>query len=258
MASNNTTAHKAYREFLKANAWEQRQNFRSDQQKGVPVPPLQKPYPEDAALVDLVSPEELTVGEAPLKDVIAARESRRRFKEEALTLEELSFLLWATQGVRDVLQGGHALLRTVPSAGARHAFETYVFVQRVEGLDQGLYRYLSLEHQLFFLYDEPDLAERMIDACYGQRVVGNSAVTFVWAALPYRMEWRYSILSPKLIALDAGHVCQNLYLASEALGLGTCAIGAYHQAKMDAVLGVDGEDEFAVYVAPVGRVTREG
>jgi SagB-type dehydrogenase family enzyme len=256
MTSNSTT-NEAYREFLKANAWEQQQNFRSDQQKGVPVPPLQKPYPEDATLIDLVPPEEITVGEAPLKAVVADRESRRRFTEEALTLEELSFLLWATQGVRDVLPGGRALLRTVPSAGARHAFETYLFIHRAEELERGLYRYLSLEHKLYFLYDEPDLAERVSDACYGQRFVGNSAVAFIWAALPYRMEWRYSILSPKLIALDAGHVCQNLYLACEALGLGTCAIGAYHQAKMDAVLGVDGEDEFAVYVAPVGKITQE-
>jgi nitroreductase len=58
----------------------------------------------------------------------------------------------------------------------------------------------------------------------------------------------------KLIALDAGHVCQNLYLAVEAIGAGTCAIDAYDQDKMDALLGVDGKDGFAIHVAPVGKI----
>jgi SagB-type dehydrogenase family enzyme len=84
--------------------------------------------------------------------------------------------------------------------------------------------------------------------------VEGSAVTFVWTAIPYRTAWRYSILSPKIIAQDSGHVCQNLYLACEAIGAGTCAIGAYDQAKMDAALNLDGEREFTIYVAPVGKI----
>ena len=76
----------------------------------------------------------------------------------------------------------------------------------------------------------------------------------MWTVIPYRTEWRYSFISPKIIALDAGHVCQNLYLACEAIGAGTCAIGAYNQAALDALLGVDGIEEFAIYVAPVGKV----
>jgi len=78
-----------------------------------------------------------------------------------------------------------------------------------------------------------------------------------WAELgweQYRTEWRYTIIAPKIIALDAGHVCQNLYLASEAIGAGTCAIGAYTQDMMDANLGVDGKDEFVIYIAAVGKV----
>ena len=76
---------------------------------------------------------------------------------------------------------------------------------------------------------------------------------FIWTTIPNRMEWRYSVVSHKIIALDAGHVCQNLYLACESIGCGTCAIGAYDQEKMDKFLGVDGEEEFAIYAAPVGR-----
>jgi nitroreductase len=94
-------------------------------------------------------------------------------------------------------------------------------------------------------------------ACNNQLFVGKGAATFVWTVVPYRTEWRYAFLSPKIIAQDAGHLCQNLYLACEAIGAGTCGIDAYDQAKLDALLGVDGRDEYAVYAAPVGKVTPE-
>ena len=81
-----------------------------------------------------------------------------------------------------------------------------------------------------------------------------AAVTFIWTAVPYRMEWRYSLAAHKVIALDAGHVCQNLYLACEAVGAGTCAIAAYDQQELDELLGLDGDTEFAVYLAPVGKI----
>jgi SagB-type dehydrogenase family enzyme len=68
------------------------------------------------------------------------------------------------------------------------------------------------------------------------------------------MEWRYSVAAHRVILIDAGHVCQNLYLACQAIGAGTCAIAAYDQNKMDEFLKVDGKDEFVVYLAPVGKV----
>ncbi|NOX45153.1 MAG: SagB/ThcOx family dehydrogenase [Caldiserica bacterium] len=188
-----------------------------------------------------------------LREVIARRRSRRRFSPDPLTLEELSFLLWATQGVHGVIREGAATRRTVPSAGARHPFETYLSIHRVEGLVPGLYRYLPLDHKLALLREDPGLPGKIAGAALGQRFVGEAAVVFVWAAVPYRTEWRYGVRSHKVIAIDVGHICQNLYLACEALGLGTCAVAAYSQGDMDGLLGVDGEEEFTVYLAPVGR-----
>ena len=82
----------------------------------------------------------------------------------------------------------------------------------------------------------------------------DPAVYFIWTAIPYRTEWRYSSASAKLVALDAGHLCQNLYLACEAVSCGTCGIGAYDQKKCDSFVKADGKDEFVVYLAPVGKV----
>jgi SagB-type dehydrogenase family enzyme len=189
----------------------------------------------------------------PLIETIEKRRSRRKFTSEALTLEELSFLLWATQGVSRIFREGEATLRTVPSGGARHPFETYLLTNRVEDLKQGLYRYLPLDHKLCLENADADLVEKVHVASY-QQFVEDCAVAFIWTVIPYRTEWRYDFISAKIIALDAGHMCQNLYLACEAIGAGTCAVGAYDQDALDAALAVDVEEEFAIYMAPTGKI----
>ncbi len=243
------------REFLKAYGWSRRGT--SDQQKGVPMPAIQKALPENAQTLNLVDPAEFKVGNVAVLDVIKKRQSRRRFTNEPLTLEELSYLLWATQGLRAAHRDGRPSFRTVPSAGARHPFETYVAVHRVEGLEPGLYRYLPRDHKLCLIYQSDSLPDVVTEACIGQRFVAEAAAVFVWTVIPYRAEWRYAVASHKHIALDPGHVCQNLYIAAESIGAGTCAIGAYDQDAMDRMVGVDGEDEFVIYAAPVGKVPKE-
>ena len=245
---------KAGRNFLTSGPWEDWKNLDLDQGKDIPPPPMQQECPEGAEVVELVPPDKLTLGTAPLLDVINQRRSRRVYTSEALTFEELSFLLWTTQGVQEVVRGGAGTLRTAPSGGARHALETYVVVNRVDSLKQGLWRYQPLDHQMCLLREDADLPVQLAAACCGQKFIGEGAVVFAWTSVPYRMEWRYGILSHKVIALDAGHVCQNLYLAAESLGAGTCGIGAYSQTQVDALLGVDGDDELTVYLAPVGKV----
>ena len=237
---------------LKAHLWQLWDRLDTDQKLGKPNPPIQSPVPEDAPRFELPAVEATGLGEITLRAAIQRRQSHRSYKADPLNLDELSFLLWATQGVRDTVQGGAVVRRVVPSAGSRHPFETYLLVQRVDGLEMGIYRYLSLEHQLCLLRTVPDLPERSKAACAS--FAAEAAVVFAWTALPYRTEWRYGAIAPKLITLDAGHLCQNLYLAVEAIGAGTCAVAAYNQDEMDLLLGVDRVDEFTIYCAPVGKV----
>jgi SagB-type dehydrogenase family enzyme len=245
---------KQYRLFLKDSIRKRIDFSRTAQNRGIDVPPIEKPYAADAVRIDLVKPGEWKhiVG-IDLSTAIGNRQSRRVYQKKPLTLEEVSFLLWATQGVRGKMAGGHAY-RTVPSAGGRHALETYLVVLNVNGLDPGIYRYLPLSHQLLFEFTEEHLARKMVDAAFGQVYPGQAALTFIWTAIPYRMEWRYDLAAHKVIAIDVGHVGQNLYLACEAIGAGTCAIAAYDQEALDRLLRVDGEEEFAIYLAPVGKV----
>lgn len=242
-----------YRSFLKDTIRKRIDFSKTDQNRGCDPPPIQKPVPDGAVTIDLV-PVGAVKGMASLglAEAIGNRRSRRTFIDLPLRADELAFLLWATQGVRGRIDRGHAY-RTVPSAGCRHALETYLCVLAVEGLERGVYRYLPLEHQLLFEFTEDRLPEKIVEAVFGQPYPGNAAATFIWTAVPYRMEWRYDLAAHKVIAIDAGHVCQNLYLACEAIGLGTCAIAAYDQEAMDRFLRIDGIDEFALYLAPVGR-----
>lgn len=229
-----------------------------DQYRGVPAPPLEKPFAAGAHRIDLCPPGQWrNIADVGLQAAIGRRRSRRSYSPAPLGMDELAFLLWATQGVCGQLDSA-TVLRTVPSAGARHALETYVCAFRVEGIPPAVYRYLPLEHQLLFEFHEEGLEAKLAAAAGGQTFVGRSAATLVWTAVPYRMEWRYGPAAHKAIALEAGHVCQNLYLACEAISAGACAVGIYHQTPMDRLLRIDGKDEFAVYLAAVGKLPGSG
>jgi len=224
----------------------------TDQNKGIPAPPLQKPYQPDQTLISLPSPEDWPLNyDISLRTAISRRKSRRSFTPEPLLLDELAFLLWATQGIRQQINES-AAYRMVPSAGCRHCFETYLSVSNVQDLSTGVYRYLPVMHSLVF-ENENNQPGVLKNAALNQSFVEKAPVTFIWTCLPCRMEWRYGLCAHRVIAMDAGHVCQNLYLACEAIHAGTCAIAAFHQNKMDQFAGVDGDNEFVIYMAPVGK-----
>jgi SagB-type dehydrogenase family enzyme len=245
---------KLQRQWMKSDFSDEDEDFKSDQELKLPQPPLQKPYDANAEIIALPEVKEDVLIKTNILDILRDRKSNRSYSEENLTLDQLSFLLWATQGVKDIRGNNYATLRPVPSAGARHPFETYIAVNRIEGLRKGVYRYLALTHELLFLFEDNCLETELSDLTLGQKFIGKSAVTFIWSVIPYRGEWRYSKLAHKPMLLDGGHVCQNLYMACEAIGCGTCAIAAYDQKAIDSFLNLNGEDEFVVYLAPVGRI----
>lgn len=224
----------------------------SDQSKGVPQPLPEAEYDLTKQKINLPSPDALSFGKMALVDMINNRKSLRRYSEEALSLEELSFLLWCTQGVKKGRVGA-AIFRTVPSAGARHAFETYLLINNVQGLKPGLYRYLAMEHKLIEYNMNADITERIVACCLGQGMVSRCGATFIWVADAERMKWRYNVRGYRYLHLDAGHVCQNLYLAAEALQGGTCAIGAFDDDELNKALGLDGEKQFVIYAATAGK-----
>lgn len=243
-----------YRHFLKDSVRQTIDFYRTGQSRGIEPPPIEKPASADRTIIPLPSEKQWhTISRVDLVSAMKNRKSHRTYKNQALNLEELSFLLWATQGIRKKVDEATAY-RTVPSAGCRHSFETYLCVLNISGLEQGIYRYLPLDHGLVVERSEENLGETLVHAALGQSFFGKAPVTFIWTTIPYRMEWRYDIAAHKVIAIDAGHVCQNLYLACEAVGAGTCAVAAYNQTLMDELVNVDGDNEFVIYMAPVGKI----
>jgi len=250
----NNTEISANRQFLKDTRRLQIDFSQTDQHRGINPPPVQKPLKKGQELITLPDTEAFTAFRGTdLVDAISQRRSWRRFLDQPLTLAELSWLLWATQGITEVIAPGCAR-RTVPSAGCRHAFESYMLINNVESLEKGVYRYLPVEHALVFEHMVNNLPAELAQATLGQAFIARAPVTFAWTTIPYRMEWRYREAAHRVIAMDAGHLCQNLYLASAAIHAGTCAIAAYHQEMMDQLLKVDGEEEYTVYLAPVGKI----
>ena len=231
----------------------------TDQQQKLPYLMPLKPG-RDTERIRLSLDFEDIVSEKNLFALLQERESRRCYSDEAVSLKELSFLLWATQGVRRYA-GKHkqVTFRNVPSAGSRHPFETYLFIRNVEGISPGIYHYLPSAHELEVWEENGNYEEALAEALCGQKFAATAPVTFVWSVIPYRTEWRYGLKAHKYAMIDAGHVCENLYLACEAIGCGTCAIGAYDQELLDELLGFapgpssETYYEFALYVAPVGR-----
>jgi SagB-type dehydrogenase family enzyme len=224
----------------------------SGQMIGLPQPPLEVPYTKDGMIIDLPVPESIRVPDLDLRDAIEERESVRQYCDLHLTITELAYLLWCTQGVRE-RHPGIMTLRNVPSAGARHAIETYLLINRVDGIRPGLYRYLALGHRLVEEDTREGIATDLTAACLNQQFIRNSAVAFFWTADMPRMTWRYGERGYRYIHLDAGHICQNLYLSAESIGCGTCAIGAFHDNEVNSVLGIDGVTQFVVYLATVGK-----
>ncbi len=231
----------------------------TDQQQRLPSIPCLQPK-RGTAVIKLPENYEALPVTGTILELIRSRESRRKYVGLPLSLLELSFLLWSTQGIRHF--AGHknpVTFRTVPSAGSRHPFETFLFVNQVEGLQKAVYHYLPEEHELELWDEDADFGEELADALCGQTFAASAPVLFVWASVPYRTEWRYGLKAAKYILVDAGHVCENLYLACEAIGCGTCAVGAYDQDRMDELLGFtpgpSAEKDYvcSVYAAPVGK-----
>lgn len=210
------------------------------------VPAFKQPV-DPLGVIALPEPERS--GGNGLWSTITARRSQRDFTPSALTLAQLSQLLWAIQGVTGRTDG--FLFRASASAGALYPNETYVFANRIQGCAAGLWHYQVRDHSLAQLV-AGDLGEALAAACLSQEFCAEAAAVFAWGAVWERCAWKYGDRAVRYIYLDAGHLGGQLQLACQALGLGSVNIGAFFDEEVNALLGLDGESETAVYLTAVG------
>jgi SagB-type dehydrogenase family enzyme len=224
----------------------------SPQAEGDPQPPLQIPIPAGAHTMDLPAPGEIETLAIDLRTAIEERRSVRHYGDGSISVNDLSMLLWLTQGVKRVTDRP-STSRTVPSAGSRHAFETFIVANRVDGLAPGVYRYAAIENRLIEVDLSADVRDKVFNACFKQVHVRNCAAAFFWAAIAERMLWRYVERGYRYLLLDAGHVCQNLYLAAQTIGCVASAVASFIDDDLNKVFGLDGENQFVVYGGTVGK-----
>lgn len=226
---------------------------RSDQELGLQRPDAVKPRSGD--LIPLPAVDQIKMPEIPLHQAIGQRRSLRQYSGQPFSQEELSFLLWTFAWARDFRTNERIeiTMRNVPSAGSRHPFECYLLINHVEGIKPGLYYYHPLKHCLVLVDASETVAADVREGCLGQEMVETAAVTVILTAIPYRASWRYHQRSYRYLYIDAGHIGQNIHLAAEALDAGTCMIGAFQDEAMNDCLGVDGVEEFVIYIAAVGK-----
>lgn len=228
-------------------------DYRTDQQLRRPQPPLVKAPRTDSALDLPKDFRDLRI-DGDFLSILNRRKSHRVYTDEPISLSALAYLLWCTQGVKSVRGKSYATLRTVPGGGARHPFETYLAVRKVEGLRPGLYHYLPMTHQLEFLSAPKNLENLIGTSLLDQRWGEKASVVFYYSCVFYRAEWRYGVQAHPTVLIDSGHITQNLYLAATSIGLGGCAVASVDGPGADRAFGLDGEEETIFYAMPVGTV----
>ena len=191
----------------------------------------------------------------PVGRVMEARRSERQFKDQSIGKEEFTALIWAVQGVVQKIRQFY--LRTAPSAGALHPLNLYAFIRKVEHFDPGLYR-LNRPSTHLDLLSEQDLTDDLAEALLGQKFIRKASVNLVFTAVADRCRAKYEERAYRYIYMDAGHACQNLYLAATAMGLGCCSIGAFFDCEVDRLLRIDGETETSVYAVSIGLLSKPG
>ncbi len=187
-------------------------------------------------------PKPLNKGNISLEEVIFRRRSQRSFEQKDLSLQQISQLLWAAQGIT-AKEGFHGL-RAAPSAGALYPIEIYLLAKN------GLFRYLPDGHKLQSV-GEQDLRGALADSSFGQAAISQAPVNIVVCAVYSRLTSKYGQRGIRYVHIEVGHIAQNIHLQAVALGLGSVPIGAFNDEEVKKILSLPIDQE-PLYIIPVG------
>ena len=183
-----------------------------------------------------------------VEQALLARRSVRVYKNEPLTLMEVSQLLWAAQGITHTRRG----FRTAPSAGALYPLEVYVVIGNVDEITQGVYKYKPHEHELVKV-KHGNVRDELTTAALGQNWVRESAIVIVFSAVYERTTKKYGERGIRYVHMEAGHVAQNVCLQAVSLNLGTVVVAAFKDEKVRKILNMSAEEQ-PLYIIPVGKI----
>ena len=187
-------------------------------------------------------------GDMSLEETIHRRRSVRDYKGEALSLSQLSQVLWSAQGLTDARR-----LRAIPSAGATYPLEVFILIgsDGVEGLEPGIYNYDVVKHSLN-LHKEGDQRRELAIAAREQEFIAQAPVDIVICAIFERTSWYYGRRSERYVHMEVGHAGENVSLQAVALGLATVMVGAFDDEQVSAVMDLAKEVK-PLYIIPLGK-----
>lgn len=183
-----------------------------------------------------------------IEEALLYRRSKRFYKDLPLTTQELSQILWASQGISDP----DYKFRTCPSAGALYPLEVYISILKVEGIESGIYKYISEKHEIIQLYKNHKRDE-LYEASLKQEWIKWAPVVLIICASFYKTKARYGERGIRYIYIETGHCAQNIYLQCVSLSLGTVAVGAFDDDEISKILNLP-KFEFPTYLMPIGRI----
>lgn len=219
----------------------------------VPEPLHELPVREGQTVIKLPDPKKFKVSDMPVRKAIEGWEPVGFFTRSTMDVEQLSFLLWCTQGFKKIV-AETIEIRIIPSSGSRNPLETYFVASDVDGLETGLYRYLPKTHSIVAERIDSGLTLEMSTASLNFKLTTRAAVTFLWVAIPYRTVWAMGNRGYRSALIEAGHACQNLILAAAGLDLQVAPIDLFHDDLVTKLANLDPETQWPVYLAAVGNV----
>jgi len=191
-------------------------------------------------------------GNISLETALESRRSRRNFQDKAISLEQLSQILWAAYGITSPNSNSESRggLRTTPSAGALYPLEIYVIVGNIENLAPGVYKYISETHEIMRVIDG-DIRSELSEAVVNSNMVLEAPITIFYSAIFDRTTDTYGERGRNYVYIELGHSAQNIYLQVETLGLGTVAVGAFTDDEVKRILKLPA-NETPLYIMPIG------
>jgi SagB-type dehydrogenase family enzyme len=193
-------------------------------------------------------PKPSSDGKVSLEKAIKERRTIRDFRERSLSPNHLSQLLWAAQGITEPTTGR----RAAPSGGALYPLDIYILIGEngVEKMEAGVYHYLPKEHSVSMIL-KGDRRREIASASLSQMWMAKAPVLFIITAEYKRITGKYGERGVRYALIEVGHVAQNLFLQSEALGLGAGIVGAYNDPEVSKVADLPSKHE-PLLIMPVG------
>ena len=205
-----------------------------------------KSYPDNPK-IEL--PKQNNIKTETLNHAILNRRSIRDFSKKPLSKEQLTYLIWASTGIQRKERGFE--YRTAPSAGALYPIETYVVINNVKNIAQGVYHY-NIESNHLEEIKKGDYRSAIAEAALNQPMCYHAAAVFIWTAIFNRSKCKYGQRAYRYIYLDAGHIAENLALSATSINLGTCQIAALYDDEVNQIIDIDGITESTIYLSVVG------